>query len=64
LEVTGTANGKKDIQGLEKWDIDPQQLADAQVVGVSVRFDHPLLEEVTAFPDLKDRVRFARQYYR
>jgi hypothetical protein len=55
---------KKVIPGLDKWAVDPALLKDAQVVTVLVKFKRPPLEEVIAFPDLKDRLRFSRQYIR
>lgn len=55
---------KQAIPGLDKWAVDPAQLDDAQLVGVQVKFKRPPLEEVIAFPNLKDRARFSRQYIR
>ncbi|GAB3751483.1 DUF4288 domain-containing protein [Spirosoma pomorum] len=55
---------KKAIPGLDKWAVDPARLDDAQVVSVQVNLKRPPLEEVIAFSDLKDRLRFSRQYTR
>lgn len=47
----------------EDWEINPEQLTGSLRVEVGVSLPHPPLEQVIAFQNLKDRVRFSRQFY-